>query len=199
METKRNMARGNWLSSIHLDRRLNVAVGLLPAKVDSLLDAGCGEGYFLEKVRKSKPAAKLVGIDKNEDNLDYARIIVPSASFLNADMRSIPFGDSSFDCAACLEVIDHIADYNKVIDEMKRITKKNGTVLFSFPDTSNLLWELVWSLWTKTFGRRWAGEHVNSFDEKKFRVVLARHGFKKINVAKTFFGLILVFIAEVEK
>ncbi len=194
----RNMARGNLISSWHLDKRLDAAASLVPAGAEDVLDVGCGEGYFLEKLTK-RQTPRLVGVDTKKENVVYAAALVPKAKFIVGDGRNLPFGDSVFDCSVCLEVIDHVPDYKKIIKEMKRVTKNKGRLIISFPDTSNQVWRFVWALWTRTFGRRWAGTHVHNFNELEFREVVDGLGIKILKVKKASFGWILVFSLSVTK
>jgi 2-polyprenyl-3-methyl-5-hydroxy-6-metoxy-1,4-benzoquinol methylase len=99
---------------------------------DSCLDVGFGQGYGLETL--SKKAKKLAGIDVDKKAVKRGvEIFKPQ----NIDIRSyngydIPFENSTFDLVTCIDVIEHVEDYNKLIKEMLRVSK-NG-VFISTPN-----------------------------------------------------------------
>ena len=59
----------------------------------------------------------------------------------------------------CTEVIEHIPNYKKVISELKRVLKKDGLLIISFPN------ENLWTICRFFLGRRpiKVPEHCNSF------------------------------------
>ena len=97
--------------------RLNlIPHNCLPRKV---LDIGCGvtQPYrkYLEKM------GNYVGIDtRNGHNINQM------------DAHSLPYKDSEFGFVWCSELLEHVADPQKVIDEAKRVGK-HGVCLFSTP------------------------------------------------------------------
>jgi 2-polyprenyl-3-methyl-5-hydroxy-6-metoxy-1,4-benzoquinol methylase len=132
-------------------RRLETALSSLAWQ--SLLDVGCGEGlvdYFLAGRFNGR---RIVGVDADAAALDVARAINPLLEFKEADARALPFPDRSFDAVICLEVLEHLEDYTKVIGEVKRVTR--GFAVFSVP---------AWPFYQGTnfmIGKNWSrlGEH----------------------------------------
>ena len=49
-----------------------------------------------------------------------------SCAFGVTDARRLPFGDSSFDYVICSEVLEHIIEFEEVIEEINRILKPGG-------------------------------------------------------------------------
>jgi ubiquinone/menaquinone biosynthesis C-methylase UbiE len=185
-----NKAKGNPLSAYHLEDRLNIALSMLPSKTGKFLDLGCGEGYFLKKLSQYGKF-ELYGVDVSKVNLDFAKRLVPNAKFFISDIRSLPFNHSEFDFVSALEVLDHFENPGEVLSEIHRILKNNGTFLMSIPDSESILWNIIWWIWTRTFGQRWVGEHKVSFSEKKLTELLQKNGFNQIKVKRAFFGLII--------
>lgn len=49
------------------------------------------------------------------------------------DITDIPYKDGLFDYVICNHVLEHIADEEKAVSEIKRVLKENGKWIFSFP------------------------------------------------------------------
>ena len=84
-----------------------------------ILDVGCGvkpySPFFKEK------AEMYIGVDMN--------------STLNADAvcaaENLPFANGFFDVIICTQVLEHVNDPRKVIEEMHRVLKKEGLLILS--------------------------------------------------------------------
>ena len=52
---------------------------------------------------------------------------------LHTDIEQIPFDDGSLDAILCIEVLEHVANPFKAIEEMYRVLKPGGKVFFTTP------------------------------------------------------------------
>lgn len=190
-----NKARGNPISSYHLDERHRVAESLIPQSAKRILDVGCGEAYFLKRLSKDK-SRELYGIDVSKKNLDFAKKLVPHGNFSIADASKLKFKDSYFDCVLFLEVLDHLPNYVYSLKEAKRVLKKGGCVVMSFPDSSSVRWRTIWNIWTRTFGSQWHEKHVHEMNSVHIKSTLKKLGYKDIVERRAFFGLIIVIRAK---
>ncbi len=95
----------------------------------AILDIGCGEGVFIEELKKIG-FQKIIGIDKNYSSKDVIR----------GDIMNLPFRDNSFDVALLLDVIEHLPfEFQKNgIREIKRVLKTNGILIVSVPNLAHL-------------------------------------------------------------
>ncbi|MBD3259397.1 methyltransferase domain-containing protein [Candidatus Woesearchaeota archaeon] len=91
----------------------------------------CGPGrqamrYFLTNDFK-------VGVDISREMLKKAEFwkYLP----VQADIKRVPFKDSSFDASMCITALEHFSDSRPYLREMKRIVKSNGTIIFTVPCT----------------------------------------------------------------
>jgi SAM-dependent methyltransferase len=62
-----------------------------------LMEIGCGAGHDASTLAAA--GFDVVGIDREPAPLAAARARLPAATFVRADLRSLPFGDESFDAA----------------------------------------------------------------------------------------------------
>lgn len=87
-----------------------------------ILDLGCADGWFLEKLDENGFAPRYVGIDFSIQNLRKASI-KKNGSWVLGDVTNLPFRTNSFDLVICSEVIEHLLDPEKCITESERIVR----------------------------------------------------------------------------
>jgi len=103
-------------------------------KGKTLLDAGCGTGWFSkEAVRRG---AKVVSLDVGENILAQAAKKCESER-VKGSVLDMPFEDEYFDIVISTEVIEHTHDPQKAIQEMYRVLKKKGILILTVP---NKIW-----------------------------------------------------------
>jgi arsenite methyltransferase len=108
---------------------------------EQVLDVGCGHGMMLLAAAKQLKSGHAVGIDiwsqadqadnNPESTLANARLenVADRVEIQNADARSLPFPDNSFDVVVSSFVIhnlNHLADREQVIREVARVLKPGG-------------------------------------------------------------------------
>lgn len=55
-----------------------------------------------------------------------------------ASADALPFPDASFDSIVCTQVLEHVTEPKKVVEEMYRLVKAGGVVLATIPQTAPL-------------------------------------------------------------
>jgi len=98
----------------------------------TILDVGSGDGQFLSYI-KSKCTKKVkfdfIGIDKyvNKKFFDF--------KLLNNDIEEkLPIKSNSIDIVIAGEIIEHVKNTDLLINELKRVIKKNGSIVLSTPN-----------------------------------------------------------------
>jgi ubiquinone/menaquinone biosynthesis C-methylase UbiE len=105
------------------------------AENSQTLDVGFGLGYGLNILAiKSR---EVNGLDVDPKVLDYCRQTLvgrnPRLKMLDIfDGYTLRFPDNSFDVVTCVDVIEHVEDFNRLIQEMLRVSKKG--VFLSTPN-----------------------------------------------------------------
>lgn len=99
-----------------------------------VLDLGCGWGFWVDKIRSEDKF--VVGIDIR-DIFDRDRIS-HNSRFILADAMGLPFKNDSFDCVVSFDCLEHLADDLSSLKELKRVLKKNGTLLLTTPNRKRL-------------------------------------------------------------
>lgn len=96
----------------------------------SVLDLGCGCGLPVARALTSS-GHRVIGVDISAVQIDRARRLVPSATFLRADATRIRFPDGSFDAVICLYALIHmpIDDQAQLIAGIARWLRPGGLLL----------------------------------------------------------------------
>lgn len=105
---------------------------LLPKiKGKIVLDLGCGTGKFMQKFYNE--TTKYYGLDLSNEQLNIAKMKINSndVEFICCSAEDIPLPDNSIDVIISTWVLGTILEIdrrNKVLDEMKRVLKKDGNI-----------------------------------------------------------------------
>ncbi|MBU4184786.1 MAG: class I SAM-dependent methyltransferase [Proteobacteria bacterium] len=100
-----------------------------------LIDIGCGDGKLLYYMKFHYRNALLYGIEPNSAYFNAAKSILPNdISLDNIKHTEINEKYSKyFDVIICSEVIEHVDDYNSLINTFNHILKDGGIISISTP------------------------------------------------------------------
>jgi SAM-dependent methyltransferase len=130
-----------------------------------VLDVASGEGYG---------AAQLAQVATHVVGVEYAGATARNAAanfqrrnlcFVQADARSLPLGDASFDVVTSFETIEHFDRQGSFVAEVRRVLRPDGCFIVSTPDRD------IYS----PPGAPTNPFHVHEFDRTEFLELLHRH------------------------
>jgi SAM-dependent methyltransferase len=99
------------------------------SSVESLLDVGCGNGMWLDQVRRSG-VRHAVGLDLSSGMLhDARRRVRGGVPFVAGDVQALPVKDQSFDVALAFWMLFHVPDLRSTLQELSRILRPAGQLL----------------------------------------------------------------------
>ncbi|KKR49072.1 MAG: Methyltransferase type 11 [Candidatus Magasanikbacteria bacterium GW2011_GWC2_40_17] len=103
-------------------------------KDDKVLDLGCGAGNMLAQINKGD----LYGVDISDFLLNLARQrnYQCPATIVKGDVENLPAEISSrkYNKIFCSEVLEHVLNPEKVIDEILKVSDQNAVIVFSVPN-----------------------------------------------------------------
>lgn len=104
--------------------------GLVSARVSGspkrILDVGCGNGWYLRRLREDFPEAEVIGIDLSPGMLEG--LAEPT---LVADVTDLPFESGSADVVLAMHMLYHCPDIGAALDELSRVLAPAGTLFVS--------------------------------------------------------------------
>ena len=124
-------ARRRVFASGCYDAVAQAVADLLPEDPQRILDAGCGDGWYLNALLAQHPDWLGAGIDISRDAIAQATEQPCPALWCVGDLRQLPFRDGAF--TAVLDVLTP-ADYG----EFRRVLAQNGVLVKVFPGTGYL-------------------------------------------------------------
>ena len=111
--------RGAWIGA----REFELLRGALaPRPGETLLDVGCGTGYF-SRLFAQRAGMHVVGLDPNLDWLGFARRAGTTACVAGRAER-LPFQDASFDLAIAVTSLCFIRAHEEALREIVRVTRR---------------------------------------------------------------------------
>jgi SAM-dependent methyltransferase len=111
--------RGRWMGEREAAALLRLG-GLREGM--SVLDAGCGSGFFTRHF--AAVGAAVVGLDRDSGMLAYARQRDARPPYVQGDLLALPFADRSFDVAAAVTSLCFVADERRALGELIRVARR---------------------------------------------------------------------------
>jgi SAM-dependent methyltransferase len=136
----------------------------------SLLDAGCGNGFFCHWISSRHGLSDITGVDISEPRTELARKRYPRLKFVTGDLSRLPFNEAQCDIVTCIEVLEHMRDPLSVIRELVRVARKY--ILITVPDRQPVRMILCPHC-NKSFAQY---GHIQSFDRTRLEELLREAG-----------------------
>jgi ubiquinone/menaquinone biosynthesis C-methylase UbiE len=96
---------------------------------ETVLDIGCGNGYYLATLARLGHTGPIVGFDLSRGMLDAAATIAGAAQLAVADAERLPIARHTVDVSLAMHMLYHVPDRAQAIRELRRVTKPGGVVL----------------------------------------------------------------------
>lgn len=112
--------RGEWIGET--EYRLLYRL-LAPSPGETLIDVGCGSGYFTRRFTQDGHA--VTGIDFDRHMLRFARDHAAGGeTYLQSNALHLPFQDRAFDLCVSVTALCFIREESRALAEMLRVTRR---------------------------------------------------------------------------
>ena len=147
----------------------------------SVLEVGCGPGYFLEALDNWSSIKKLTAIDVEAALVKHSQTRVTSAEFKELSAENVALIQDKFDIVFSFQVIEHLEDPIIFFRELRKILNQNAKVVLTTPNPESIAASLMKSKW---HGIR--EDHVSVLSRKDWLSVFERAGYEVEICGSTF-------------
>ena len=185
----------------HLNR-YKIANSLVKSRYEEgnkIVDLGCGS------VDWNTENLDIFGVDLNENLLKIAKQKGRLSNYKLSEASNTGLPDEFCDIIVSFEFLEHVEDYEKIIEESKRILKKGGHCIISVP------LDILFSLWKPLFFLQVLFQgyiiqnpyyknrcgHINHFSIESIKNAFLKHGYK-INLVFTMRRFTIFLCAQKE-
>ncbi len=134
-----------------------------------ILDFGCNAGFLVNFLRQR--GREVQGCDKSADAVAFGQAQGISGLTLSQE-EELPFANEQFETVLCLDVLEHLADDFKGLQEIRRVLKPGGRALVTVP-----AFKFLWGLQDE------ASHHFRRYRLKELKILAAKSGFKAIRAS----------------
>lgn len=152
-----------------------------------ILDAGSGITFLPYKLSDKQEIKNIVCVDYDKElQKTYESISYNKVNFVTGSLDKLDFEDNAFDIVYCISVLEHTDNYDKIVQEFRRVIKNGGLLIITFDigisihhklnlENSNRLLSLinevlpieeVQPLIGKVLNNVWTTKKANKLDEK---------------------------------
>lgn len=127
----------------YYSRYTNFVINNLTQKSCKVLDIGCGEGWSTLVFREKGFDAH--GLDLQPGPLE-AMSFDSQLPYINGDAQNLPIENNSFDVVAMHNVLGHVPNPKKALEEALRVLKVNGRLIIVGPNIISFPLNGYWAL-----------------------------------------------------
>lgn len=106
----------------------------IPQEAQCFVELGCGAGGFGALLRQAKPGCTVTGVEIYPQAALEARGRLDNVIELPVEIALEIMEVNSIDCVICNDILEHLTDPWAVCLQIKRILRKNGTIVASIPN-----------------------------------------------------------------
>lgn len=137
----------------------------------STVDVGCGAALKLMEVIYPV-CSDVMGTDQKEA-IDYCKQRFPQGKFYVENLENPKKAPREFDLVICADVIEHMEDPDKLLNYIKKLSKRGGYIVISTPERDVLRGK-------DNMGSPKA-EHIREWNKEELIAYLTDRGFKVLN------------------
>ncbi len=174
--------------------RIRLVTALIPppdSDEKRALDIGSGIG-ILTKIASSKGYISF-GIDVDEEKIELAKGLDGNrhVEFKVGNAYDLDYPDNFFDLVLCLEIIEHLSNPERALDEIYRCIRPNGCLIVSTPNKFSLegIKGNIVEIITGKKWKAWCEAHQRVFNSVEF-IRLLGNKFRPIEIIGYYYFLL---------
>lgn len=142
-----------------------------PSRAGKLLDIGCANGFFLERVKAG--GWEGFGLELNSAAAREARAKGFTVYEGHLEKWGWELPESAFDAVTMLEILEHVLDFRQALGFARRLLRDGGVLILSTPNRFGLP-----QFFVPGFFRKKAREHLWYFSRRSLALLLEQSHFQ---------------------
>lgn len=159
-----------------------------------VLDVGCGEGFFAAELKKD--GNRVVGVDALPEAGESAALVRYISADLNDAQPDLArqAGEHRFDRVLLLDVLEHLVQPLRLLEEVRPALKEGGRLVVSVPNVANITVRLALLFGRFNYTDRGIldATHVHFYTRRTARALLLDNGWEIVTAKATVMPLELV-------
>ena len=157
-------------ATVHESDRLHQAIlREVPAAAQVILDVGCGSAWVARELLPRKEAVISFDVAIRNTTEALRHYPAPNHFAVTGDAFDLPFRDDSVDAIVSSEVMEHVPDVPRYLDNLIRVVRPGGTIVLSTPYNEKIQYSLCIHCNRPTP----LHAHLHSFNERLIASLLA--------------------------
>jgi 2-polyprenyl-3-methyl-5-hydroxy-6-metoxy-1,4-benzoquinol methylase len=175
-------------------RRFDIITELVDFKDKIIMDQGCGEGVWMSQFAKFTDTKNIFGSDIDPESI--SKVAADNPNLLTSNIKICPaedltFEDNKFDIVFSNEVLEHVNDDKKSVEEVLRVLKPGGKFIIFTPnrgwpfETHGMFFrgKYIWGNipflpWMPKFIRKKFSPHVRNYSNGDIKKLLKVNNLK---------------------
>ncbi len=124
-------------------------LSLIPKSAKKILDIGCDKGIFGKQLKQLHNEIEIVGVEKDRDKYNIATKNLDNVILGDIEEIKLPFKENYFDCIVTGDVLEHLVNPWKTLENLRYFLKKDGFFISSVPNVR------YYKVLIKLFRGRW--------------------------------------------
>ena len=169
---------------LHKDKMAFIAQ-IFPKEKGKILDVGC----YKAELALNLQDYDYTGLEIDKEAIEYIKNKGIKAVYCDMDKEELPFNED-FDYIVALDVLEHLHNPTKALNDFKKILKEDGLLMVSLPNDFNILNRIRFFLGKAIYHDPfWEHTHLHTFTKKQAKNFLNENNLniiKKYELPGTF-------------
>lgn len=168
-------------------------LSMIPVNANRVIEIGCSTGAMAREFKKKSPRTYWLGVEINESYARRASYFCDETVTLNIEDCNSEFFESQKDKDVWVfgDVLEHLKDPWKVIENVRRVIPDNGSVLACIPNAQH--WSFILKMISGDFFYEDIGlldrTHLRWFTRKTMLDLFRSRGFRIVEGRPRVFGM----------